>query len=234
MVEKKPLEKKRTVRKRKPRSQTMVAIARRVAKKVVAGEAQVKHTQAEYGSTTSNTPSLISPVSWPGQAITAYTGDESESSSGGRIGNTINLKSFQMWMNLSAGDTTNIVRITWFQWLVPNDHSDETPVFGDIFTEYTGSYPYLSPFNYDNRKKYKILHDKIYTLVTGGSNQTRILKFNFTAKDFAVKKIAFIGDSQTGTSAGVIKGNIYYFISSDSSVLPHPGFITSCRLNFTD
>jgi hypothetical protein len=74
------------------------------------------------------------------------------------------------------------------------------------------------PLNYDTRTMYNVLYDKCHTLVTGSTTQVKHIKLRFTEKDFSVKQLKFIGDSQSGTSAALIKGNLFVFFVSDGAV----------------
>lgn len=221
---------RRTTRRRKPR----MSLAKMV-QKVIDRTKQVKHTQLEYSFAVTNGYTLLMPISYPAQGIKAFDNYQDDNDEEGqRIGNTIFPKSFQFNYSLEAGDSTNFLRITIFEWLLPTSASDEVPTSGDIFENPATGFAYLSPLNYDNRKNYHILHDKVYKMVTGAANQIMSGKLTFTVRKLRVKKWIFTGDSQTGVEASLVKGNIYMFAVSDSSILPHPSFSYSTRLTYTD
>lgn len=205
---------------------------------VLSAEKQKKHTQFENEFPVSDsTTGLNTIISYPAQGVTAYSGEESESSSEAqRIGNKINQEvlDFNYQVQLGSGvfgtDTENVVRITVFEWLM--DLSSESPTYGDVFVESTTSYPYLSPFNIDTKQKYRILYDKTHCLCnTGGNPYVEVV--NLKIKNMQ-KTIKFTGDSQAGNGATLIKGNIFFFASSDSSVTPHPTFTFSSMYTYTD
>lgn len=233
-----PFQKKKTFRKRyvkrtykrKPKTNF-----RKKVMKIVEGVKQVKHTQLEYQFSVNTGYTLAAPISYPSQGVAAFNNDETDNNEEGqRIGNTIFPRSFLFNYSLTIGDTTNFVRVVIFEWLVPINNSSEIPGAGDIFENPSTSYSYLSPLNYDNRKNYHILHDKVYKMVTNGSNEIMVGKLTFYAKNYRNKKWIFIGDSQSGTSASLTKGNTFLFATSDSSLPPHPQLSFSTRLTFTD
>jgi hypothetical protein len=183
-------------------------------------EKQVKHTFLEYSFSPTSTPTLIVPLSYPAQGVAAYNNDETETSQGQRIGNKIVPQWWDYVLTIydSTAGTESVCRIIIFEWLLPVEHSDMVPVIGDIFADGSSSYFYDCPLNFDNRTKYRILYDNCLTLVTGSQTQVRHLKLHFTEKNFSVKEWKFIGDSQSGVTAALIKGNIYAFFVSDGAI----------------
>jgi Holliday junction resolvasome RuvABC endonuclease subunit len=182
-------------------------------------EKQVKHTYFEQAINATTTPVLEVPINFPAQGIAAYNTDESESSQGQRIGNKIHIDfwKFNMTVYDSTAGTESVFRYIIFQWLVPTDIAGEVPVIGDILAIGSSSYFYNVALNYDNRSKYHIIKDECVTLVTGSNTQVRHWTHSFTPKNFAVKELKFIGDSQSGLTASMIKGNIYIFFMSDGA-----------------
>jgi len=205
---------------------------------VLAGEKQKKHTQFENAfAVTDSTTGLNAIVAYPGQGVQAYGFEEGESSTEAqRIGNKINQEvlDFNYMVQLGSGvfgtDTENVLRVTIFEWLM--DLSSEMPTFGDVFVESTTSFPYLSPFNIDTKQKYRILYDKVHNLCNTGGNP--FIETVFLKLTNMMKMVKFVGDSQTGTGAGLIKGNLFFFTSSDSSASPHPTLTFSSMYTYTD
>jgi hypothetical protein len=204
-------------------------------KTAIVKDLQVKHTLIEYAFSPTTTPILINPISYPAQGIAAYNTDESETTEGQRIGNQIVPVSFEWMLTIYASATglASVCRIILFEWLMPIEHSDMVPVAGDIYADGSSSYFYNCPLNFDNRSKYNILHDKVYTLVTGAETQITHINIKKTIKDFRVKKWKFRGDSETGTSAALIKGNIFAFFVSDGA-LETPDVELTSYLCYTD
>jgi hypothetical protein len=196
---------------------------------------QVKHTLIEYAFSPTTTPILINPISYPAQGIAAYNSDESETTEGQRIGNKIVPVSFEWMLTIYASATglASVCRITLFEWLLPIEHSDMVPVAGDIYADGSSSYFYNCPLNFDTKSKYHILHDKVYTLVTGADTQITHINLRKTIKHFAVKEWKFRGDSESGTSAALIKGNLYAFFVSDGA-LETPDVELTSYLCYTD
>jgi hypothetical protein len=193
---------------------------RDMIKSLMTVEKQVKHTFLEYAFNPTTTPVLIVPVTYPAQGVAAYNTDETETSQGQRIGNKIVPQWWDYVLTIydSTAGTESVCRIIIFEWLLPVEHSDMVPVVGDIFADGSSSYFYDCPLNFDNRTKYHILYDKCHTLVTGSVTQVIHLKLHFTQKDFAVKEWKFIGDSQSGVTAALVKGNLYAFFVSDGAI----------------
>jgi hypothetical protein len=193
---------------------------RDMIKSLMTVEKQVKHTFLEYTFSPTTTPVLIVPVTYPAQGVAAYNTDETETSQGQRIGNKIVPQWWDYVLTIydSTAGTESVCRIIIFEWLLPVEHSDMVPVVGDIFADGSSSYFYDCPLNFDNRTKYHILYDKCHTLVTGSVTQVIHLKLYFTQKDFAVKEWKFIGDSQSGVTAALVKGNLYAFFVSDGAI----------------
>jgi hypothetical protein len=196
---------------------------------------QVKHTLVEYVFNPTTTPVLISPINYPPQGIAAYNNDETETTQGQRIGNQI-VPVYWDWNVLmydSPAGTESVVRLTIFEWLMPINHSDETPSAGDIYDTSASAFLYIAPLNYDTKTQYRIMYDQIITLVSGASTQVVSKRFHFTVDDFSVKQWKFIGDSQSGTSGALIKGNIFAFFTSDGAI-ETPEIQWSSYLCFTD
>jgi hypothetical protein len=183
-------------------------------------EKQIKHTFLEYSFSPTTTPTLIVPLVYPAQGVAAYNTDESESSQGQRIGNKLTPQWWDYVLTIydSTAGTESICRIIIFEWLLPVEHSDMVPVIGDLFADGSSSYFYDCPLNFDNRSKYHILYDVCHTLVTGAETQVKHIKLHFTTKDFVVKEWKFIGDSQSGVTAALIKGNLYAFFVADGAI----------------
>jgi hypothetical protein len=189
-------------------------------KSALTAEMQVKHTYFEQAINATTTPVLEVPINFPAQGVAAYNTDESESTQGQRVGNKIEIEFWKLNLTVydSALGTESVFRAIIFQWLVPVDIGGEVPAIGDILAIGSSSYFYNVPFNYDNKSKYHIIKDEVCTLVTGSNTQVRHWSWSFSPKDFAVKTLKFIGDSQSGLSASLIKGNIYIFFMSDGAV----------------
>lgn len=139
-----------------------------------------------------------------------------------RVGDMIYLKSLQFGVEFVRADSTNTFRMVLFQWKPPSSNATNPPLMSDILLDTT--YPWISPYNHDQRKNYKILLDRRITL--DSDDGTRSYRFSIT-RGFA-RQVQYIG----GTSVG--NNNLYGYIVSDSSAASHPGIFWSGKVNFTD
>lgn len=200
---------------------------------------QVKHTF--YENTASVTAGTTNPTKFmnlPAQGIQAFDNFDNESSQGQRIGNTIFVKGIQMNFQVTLGesvllgdDKENLVRMVIFQWL---EEDLTAPVFGDIFLEGTTGQPYLANYNPDTRSLYKILYDKTFTLSPNGGNPVTIARHIELSRKLKMKKWVFEGNNQSGFGANLVKGNIYWIFTSDSTAAPSPTVDWSLRFRYTD
>jgi hypothetical protein len=199
-------------------------------------EKQIKFSSQEFSNSPTTSAGALVPINWPGQGIKAYSEDETNSTQGERIGNKIELQwlDFNFTANCSDNDESpfNNLRVILFQWLVPLDVSEEVPITGDILQTAGSSYPYICPLNYENRSKYKILMDETYTLTQGASSGTIVKRRRFKQSEL-YKDIKFIGDSEVGQTAAIIKGSIWLLLYSDALLLT-PDFYCSTTLYYTD
>lgn len=223
--------------KRKPKG-ISYKTAKKVAKREVKNDKEVKHTQ--YESVQVATDSSTTPASyvfWPAQGVESYGNIEQEGlTQGQRIGNAIYLKSIisNFQITLGSGVTTdseNVVRLTIFQWM--DDIALHYPTFGDVFCNAPTGYPYLATFNPDSKGKYKILFDKTYTLSQNAGNPFTIIR-KINIKNFKRRKIIFDQNGTSGYNAAIYRGGIFWLLTSDSSIAPHPTITWSSRMNYTD
>jgi hypothetical protein len=211
---------------------------RNIVKSMIAVTKQVKHTQYEF--TVSATDTSTSPASfvlWPQQGIAAFGNEELESGSQGqRIGNTIFVKDLRFNYQVSLGvgtfgnDLENVVRVIIFQWIP--DNNLESPIFGDIFIEAVGSYPYLAHYNPDTKRKYRVLYDRTHCLSnTAGNKFTEVVHAVLKPP---IQKLVLDQDSTFGFGAILVSGSIWSIMISDSSITPNPVVDYSTVFYYTD
>lgn len=229
--------KKRTYRKRYTRSglnKTEKKQVRAIAKRVDNSMKDVKFSYYEFTTTISdNWTGPDAAVGWPAQTVQGF-GNIADlmNTQSGRIGNSINLKSFDFSYTLYAGDSVNNVRVIIFQWLLDNT---TVPTVGDIVIGTGGAYDWLKPINYEYRRNFRILYDQVHGLSTNaGNNNTITRKLKFYGKRLPVKKITFETNTAQGFSASIIKGALYYMLVSDSAVATHPRIEMNGFMRFTD
>lgn len=203
----------------------------------VGKEKQIKFVSLEYQTTISDSyTQFLVPVNWPAQGVKAYDTDETGATQGQRVGNKIEFEwlEYNSTLTIDSGTNTTFVREIMFQWLIPIEHSDDTPTIGDILQTGAPVLPYICPLNYENRSKYKILFDRKTVLTTSGYNQA-VVNHNVIRK-LPVETLRFTGDAESGFSSGLIKGNIFVFVISDQDALVGhpPAYKNSCSFYYTD
>jgi len=96
-------------------------------------------------------------------------------------------------------------------------------------------YPYLDMYNFENKKNFRILYDKTHTLSTNAGNSATIIgKRKWFGSSIPIKRIKFLGNSESGFIANIIKGALFYMFISDSTVVSHPTINMAVRLLYTD
>nr|WAE42288.1 MAG: capsid protein [Cressdnaviricota sp.] len=194
---------------------------------VVKKTEQLKYAATAYQlSLTSDFWTLDQLMDVPAQNVTAYSNDAATPDSTGRIGNTFYVEKYEFrWSayippNASA---SAMLRMVIFQWMV--DSYSEAPNADDVFV-YNGSFAApLSPVNLveERAKKFRIIRDKTYVLVPGGSNG--YIHHEYKNLRLPIRRLQVVGNSEVGTSANFIKGKLYVYWCCDES---------SVEINWTD
>lgn len=144
-----------------------------------------------------------------------------------RIGNDITATHLELQYDITVADAFNKVRFIVFQWAV--DDASEVPIMSDIL--FTGTTNYFNAlYNFDNRDKYKILHDRRYLVENSSVGSASIPKSSHIFKlKVPHKQILFNG-------AGATTGRymIYQLLVSDSAAVPNPTVTTNIRLLYRD
>lgn len=144
-----------------------------------------------------------------------------------RIGDQIDLCSIQgrYALSVGAGDGTNIMRVSVVQWLEDTSVTG-TPIYGDILQYSTSPADIVSPWELDKNKRYRVLWDKLFTLVEGADTAVQIIEF-YINKGFQ-KKIQYTNGATTGI------GKIYLMFESDSVLASHPQLSGYSRVRYFD
>lgn len=214
----------------KPAKKQVYSIAKRVQK----ANTELKFTAYEFPFSVSNSwtgPAFL--ITHPPQGIKGYNDVfDLQAGQSQRIGNTITPYAIQVNYTVTGADSSNVVRIIFFQWLM----DDQTaPQVGDILMGTGTSSSVLQMRNYVNKKNYKILYDKTHTTSTNAGNNLTIVKHVIIpAKRLKIKQFKYLNDSSSGFAPNLIKGNIYYMMASDSAVISHPQVYFNSRMLFTD
>lgn len=124
---------------------------------------------------------------------------------------------------LTKADTTNKVRLIVFQWKVPMQY--HTPTAANILENYAGdgTLDLVRDYNYDNRKSFRILYDKLYSMnstVESVLIKTRLRRFT--------KKLQYDG---AGTNH---QNGVYVMLLSDSAAASHPQLDLKVTKYYTD
>jgi len=134
-----------------------------------------------------------------------------------RNGSAIEVFEADIFISFVLGDTTNLCRIVVFEWF-PSSTSD-TPTDTELFFGGTGN-RWIAPFQGVRPSRFKILHDKIFNLdvahVQVHEAMTLKLKVN----------------SSFDNSVNTGKNHLYVCLVSDSSAIPHPGYILNYQLHY--
>ena len=130
----------------------------------------------------------------------------------GRIGNEITLTSFLMKLGLTVSDSTNYVRVVV---LIDKDNTMGGNYTHLSYLQNTGA-PIWSYINMGNRKKFKVLMDRVFVL---DSVSTPIIYKTFK---FKINRKVQWNTLNTSNIADIRKNNLLIAYWSDSSVAPDP------------
>lgn len=144
-----------------------------------------------------------------------------------RIGNDINATHLELQYDITQADAFNRVRVIVFQWAL--DDATAVPTINDIL--FVGATNYFNAlYNFDNRDKYKILHDRRYLLENTSVGISSVPKSSPIYKlKIPHKQILFNG---SGATTG--RFMIYQLLCSDSASVPNPNVVTNIRLIYRD
>lgn len=179
------------------------------------------HVTEAIGQQISTTPTI--------QDLTAITqGDTDQTRDGDRLqlAGKIDFR-----FHLFIGDSSNVVRVIIFQW-----HPNSTPSAGQILLNGpTGVIDYLSTYSHDNRQEYRILFDKVYSLIGDGvadvsayTTLTQIVRVYRISLKKATKMVQFAAATVDGTN------KIYILRVSDSNAIPYPLMGYQAKVFFRD
>lgn len=203
--------------KKMPLTKAQTRAVRAVAKKTVNSAIELKTLDYEYALSVASTP-VFTDLTQIGQGTSDST----------RIGIDIDVSSIYYNLKFILGDTTNFLRVVFFQW---HDDRAAAPTYNDIF-DYTLSmvpaYSELaSPYAVrgGSTKSFTIIKDLQINVDAG--NPSVVLR-GFLTKKFT-KKVQY-------GSASSLQGNnhIYMMYVSDSSAGPNPSMEGWIRLRFRD
>lgn len=213
----KRLKGKRRTRRRYAKK-SMVAVAKKVAKREIAKNTEVKWYDIVYGKTGVDSAGTI-------QYLTKVPQGDTDNN---RNGDKLTPKWLKMRLNFTiapATDTTNQVRFMIFRWK-PNT-SLSPPVLDNLFQNFSltvNTLVTLLPYTWDMRNQFTVLYDRVFQL-----NEAQSLQID--KKIFlrlASKKVAFTGATTDGAD------HICFATFSDSNAAPNPQITVYNRLAYVD
>ena len=143
-----------------------------------------------------------------------------------RIGNQLRLLSFKIIGNVIAADTTNTIRFVF--WTYKQNSGNSTPDLNFVMN-YGSSAVSVQPdsqYMYPQKKTYKILHDRMFSLSTAANPiEQYIIRVPVPP---SVADIDFNPGSNTGVN------HMFLSVVSDSVAATHPSFTGTIRLFYAD
>lgn len=138
-----------------------------------------------------------------------------------RVGDQVTLKHIEARWDAIYSDATNFMRLVVFQWV--GDAVSDVPAISSVLesTPY-----YLSPYNWDQRRKFRILHDETWCLDATASPRTHLGHFKVGLKG---SQLQFLN-----ASTNIEAGGLFAFFCSDSAAAAHPSYDLYTRIAYTD
>lgn len=140
-----------------------------------------------------------------------------------RDGNEVTVQGLDVRGAIYLADTTNFVRVIFFQWHENTAVSVPTPA-SILESKSGGGTPWLELPAHDERKTYTILSDRTYTL----HSSQPVVRFTEYISARRAKKINYIHDANSAI------GHIYVALLSDSGAVSHPAVEIMCGLRYKD
>lgn len=143
-----------------------------------------------------------------------------------RIGDKAVITRLWFKFRLTAGDTTNTIRLILFRFK-PNNSASGFPLSPSRILDAgpTGSVDPWSPISYQNRDQFVILKDMLVPLVAAASNGVQIFDWSMGQPIMA---------SVFSTAATTCSNGLHVVYVSDSTGLPDPYMNGLCRVFFSD
>lgn len=144
-----------------------------------------------------------------------------------RIGNTITVTSVQFKGDVLTGDATNFIRHILF---IDKDSNGAAPALVDVLDTSVITQPIWSPYNNDNKFRFRIIYDNVYNVNTVNQPFVMDKQFIKTGKKGLQSTFAASG----GVQANLLSNQIYSILVSDSALGPHPGGYFGYRVRYQD
>lgn len=202
---------KRASRKSKPSlSRGQVKQMNSIASKAISRRAEKKYYLHSNGSSSISDTGYIWPLSDVPQGDTDQT----------RNGDSLYLRTVRILGDVRAGDTTNACRVIVFQWL-----DDSTPTVASVLQTTSGVTAVFSPYLHDQRKKFRIMYDKMFVVAANG-NDAKVFDTKYLRPP--IKKVAFTAATTTGSN------KIFLLLISDSTAVTHPALTHYSKVTYDD
>lgn len=190
--------------------QKMRKIARQTYKSQDAKDSELKYKANNYAWAINTTGSVTVPLSTINPGLQPNQ----------RVGNEIRLSSHTLRLNVTNGDPTNVVRFGLVYTNVPVTAVSQ--ILSDLVT--------LGPNSgYDPEVVKSVVFDKLITLASFFNGGTAIRHAVMRKKDKHIIK----WDSLLA-SADPVKGFLYFYAVSDSTIAPHPRLTAQLFTRYTD
>lgn len=190
--------------------QKMEKIAQKVYRKQESMNSEVKYKQNNYAWSVSTVGNVAAPLSQINQGL-----DSNE-----RIGQEVRLLKHTLRLNILNGDATNSIRYGLVYTASPVTSIQQ--ILNNLIPLSTNS-------GFDPEVVTRVVMDKLVTLNAFYSGGTSI-KHNVLKK----KDRTIIKWDSTSAGSPPVKGHLYFFAVSDSTVAPHPRVTASLFTEYTD
>lgn len=235
MYAKKTYSKKRYTKRSTPQNQTVAAVARKAAQRVI--NQRLENKLHDYDEAIN-----ISDNGYIQHLTTVPVGIDGRQ----RIGDYITLRKVMLRFAITvanstvfqSGDAYNDVRLILFRW-----RKYDTPIVSDILKYPNNVYSPLALYNSDNKSFYEVLWDKTYTvegilklsnehyIIGGGKSHVNLTKTLY-GKKLGAKQVQYAKEDETGTNP--YNGLYFLAISDSNQATPSPLVEISARVEYED
>lgn len=201
---------------RRPLTRKQATAVTKIVKKV-----ETKSSEKKFYDT-----DRLGSISTAGQVFSCLNGLAQGVTNVNRIGDKIQLTSFQVRGIVTAGDSYNFMRFILFQWA--SDANTASPIVTDVLdgAAISSGSGITAPYNMETSGTYKVIKDKVY-YVDQDNNQAKFFKFK--TRKISQKMLKF---SPSGNRP--FKGEMFVIVISDSSAATHPSIEFITRTYFID
>lgn len=139
-----------------------------------------------------------------------------------RDGNEVYIHKLNFKISLFNADSSNKIRVIIF---IDSQANAAAPSVSDVLQD-AANYPILTPLNYDNKKRFRILLNKVFVTDTDDPTST----FQLYRK--IGRKVQYSGSA--GGIATIKRNSLFLLLISDSNASSHPTIDYISRIYFTE